>query len=199
MERDLVSDLYFLDIPRPPPGNAVNMVGIQEYHEGSVHTLLKDGDSSTGSTRSMHTEAQHLEVDKYGLDPLLYPSGFSLIPRFPPRHGDMVLNVSNDEPAVVGETDEQWQLHEQRNPDCVERRQDEAEEEARRRGPRPRDLADAFDRVGDRQVFRTPSANVAITMANLDGLPDMPENHVVREDIKAYLTTAMGQTIELAQ
>jgi hypothetical protein len=27
----------------------------------------------------------------------------------------------------------------------------------------------------------------------------MLENHVVREDIKAYLTTAMGQTIELAQ
>jgi hypothetical protein len=87
----------------------------------------------------------------------------------------MVLNVSNDEPAVMGETDEQWQLH------------------------RPRDLVDAFDRVGDRQVFRTPSANVAVAMANLDGLPDMPENHVVRKDIKAYLTTAMGQTIELTQ
>jgi hypothetical protein len=28
MERDHVLDLYFLDIPRPSPGNAVNMVGI---------------------------------------------------------------------------------------------------------------------------------------------------------------------------
>jgi hypothetical protein len=112
----------------------------------------------------------------------------------------MVLNVSNDEPAVMGETDEQWQLHEQHNPDYVERCQHEAEEEeACHRGPRPRDLVDAFDRVGDRQVFRTPSANVAVAMANLDGLPDMPENHVVRKDIKAYLTTAMGQTIELTQ
>jgi hypothetical protein len=36
-------------------------------------------------------------------------------------------------------------------------------------------------------------------MANLDRLPDSLENHAVREDIKAYLTTAMGQTIELAQ
>jgi hypothetical protein len=27
-ERDRVLDLYFLDIPRPPPGNAINMVGI---------------------------------------------------------------------------------------------------------------------------------------------------------------------------
>jgi hypothetical protein len=46
-ERDHVSDLYFLDIPQPSPGNAVNMVGIQEHHEGSVHTLPEDGDSST--------------------------------------------------------------------------------------------------------------------------------------------------------
>jgi hypothetical protein len=35
-------------------------------------------------------------------------------------------------------------------------------------------------------------------MANLDRLPDMLENHAVREDIKAYLTAAMGQTVELA-
>jgi hypothetical protein len=50
MERDRVSDLYFLDIPRPSLGNAVNMVGIQEHHEGSVHTLPEESDSSTGST-----------------------------------------------------------------------------------------------------------------------------------------------------
>jgi hypothetical protein len=111
----------------------------------------------------------------------------------------MVLNVSNDEPVVTGETNEQRQLHEQRNANHVGRRQREAEEEeARHRGPRPRDLANAFDRVGDRQVFRIPSANVAVAMANLDRLPDTPENHVVREDIKAYLTTAVGQTVELA-
>jgi hypothetical protein len=181
-ERDHVSDLYFLDILQPPPGNAVNMVDIWEYHEGSVHTLPEDGDSSTGFTRSVHTEAQHLKDDEYGLDPLSDPSGFSLIPRFPPRRGDMVLNVSNDEPAVIGETDEQRQLHEQRNADRAERRQHEAnKEEAHHRGPRPQDLANAFDRVGDRQVFRTPSANVDIAMANLDRLPNTLENHTVRE------------------
>jgi hypothetical protein len=38
-EHDHVLDLYFLDIPRPSPGNTVNMVGIREHHEGSVHTL----------------------------------------------------------------------------------------------------------------------------------------------------------------
>jgi hypothetical protein len=50
IEQDHASDLHILDILQPPPGNAVNMVGIQEYHEGSVHTLPEDGDSSTGST-----------------------------------------------------------------------------------------------------------------------------------------------------
>jgi hypothetical protein len=109
-EQDHVLDLYFLDIPRPSPGNAVNMVGIWEHHEGSVHTLPEDGDSSTGSTRSVRTEPQHLKDDEYGLDPLPYPPGFSPIPRFPPRHGDMVLNVSNDEPTVVGETDDERSL-----------------------------------------------------------------------------------------
>jgi hypothetical protein len=48
----------------------------------------------------------------------------------------MVLNVSNDKPLVMEETDEQRQLREQRNTDHAERRHQEAkEEEARRRGP----------------------------------------------------------------
>jgi hypothetical protein len=74
------------------------MVSVREHREGSVHTLPEDGDSSTGSTRS--SEVEHLKDDGYDLDPLPYPPGFSQIPRFPPRRGDMVLNVSNDEPAV---------------------------------------------------------------------------------------------------
>jgi hypothetical protein len=106
MERDHVLDLCFLDIPQPSPGNVVNMVRVQEHHKGSVHTLPEDGDSSTGSTRSVHTKVEHLD-DEYDLDPLPYPLGFPSIPRLPPRCGNMVLNVSNDEPIVVGETDEQ--------------------------------------------------------------------------------------------
>jgi hypothetical protein len=48
----------------------------------------------------------------------------------------MVLNVSNDEPVVAGETNEQRQLREQRKADHIKRRQHEAEEEeARHRGP----------------------------------------------------------------
>jgi hypothetical protein len=30
--------------------------------------------------------------------------------KVPTKSGDMVLNVSNDEPAIMGETDEQQQL-----------------------------------------------------------------------------------------
>jgi hypothetical protein len=136
IERDHVLDLYFLDIPRPPPGNAVNMVDIREHNEGSVYTLSEDGDSSTRSTHSVHTEAKHLDHDEYDLDPLPHPPGFSPIPRFPPKRGNMVLNVSNDEPSVVGETDEQRQLCEQRNADRAECHHQEAEEEeACRRDP----------------------------------------------------------------
>jgi hypothetical protein len=76
MERDHVLDLYFLDIPRPSPGNAINMVSVREYREGSVHTLPKDGDSSTGSTRSIHAKVEHLKDDGYDLDLLPYPLGF---------------------------------------------------------------------------------------------------------------------------
>jgi hypothetical protein len=36
-------------------------------------------------------------------------------------------------------------------------------------------------------------------VANLDRLPDTLENHTVHKDIKAYLTAAIGQTVELAQ
>jgi hypothetical protein len=82
------------------------MVRVQEHREGSVHTLPEDGDSSIRSTCSIHIEVEHLN-DEYDRDPLSHPPGFPLIPRFPPRRGNMVLNISNDEPAVVGETNKQ--------------------------------------------------------------------------------------------
>jgi len=51
--------------------------------------------------------------------------------------------------------------------------------------------------VGNQQVFKTPSANVAVTMANLDRLPDTPEYQDVRTSIRAHLIAAMGQTATL--
>jgi len=51
--------------------------------------------------------------------------------------------------------------------------------------------------VGNMQVFKTPSANVAVAMANLDRLPDTLEYQDVRTNIRAHLIVAMGQTTTL--
>ena len=51
--------------------------------------------------------------------------------------------------------------------------------------------------VGNQQVFKTPSVNVAVAMANLDRLPDTPEYQGVRSNIRAHLIAAMGQTATL--
>ena len=81
----------------------------------------------------------------------------------------MINVVSNDEPLAVGETEQERLAYEARNIDRFNHRQieAEAEEEARRIRVQPHDLNNAFDRVGDKQVFRTPSTNVAVAMATM--------------------------------
>jgi len=73
--------------------------------------------------------------------------------------------VNNDEPVLDGETDDQRQQREQRNADRAQR---QAHEEEQQRQLVPHNLDDAFDMVGDQQVFKTPSANVVVAMANLE-------------------------------
>jgi len=51
--------------------------------------------------------------------------------------------------------------------------------------------------VGNQQVYKTLSANVAIAMANLDRLPDTPEYQDIRSNIRAHLIATMGQTATL--
>ena len=80
----------------------------------------------------------------------------------------MINHVSNDKPLVQGEIEAQKQERLARNADRAQRREDEAQEAM----PPPHNLIDAFDRVGDRQVFKTLAANVAVAMANLDQLPN---------------------------
>ena len=46
--------------------------------------------------------------------------------------------------------------------------------------------------VGNQQVFKTPSTNVAVAMANLDRLPDTLEYQVVWTNIRVHLIAAMG-------
>ena len=90
----------------PKPRNFVNMVRIEEYQEGSVHTVQEGGSSSPSSTASngsIHTELQlrdDEEVD-YDLDIPDHTLGFSRFPSFPPRRGDLINVVSNDEPRQL--------------------------------------------------------------------------------------------------
>ena len=51
--------------------------------------------------------------------------------------------------------------------------------------------------MGDKQVFRTPSANVAVAMAIMQWLPNTPETQAICDDIQAYLMAAMAQTVEM--
>jgi len=74
----------------------------------SIHTLPEDETNITNSiTGSVSTEVLHHADKDYDLDFPPYPPGFSRFPVFPPRRGDLVFNVSNDEPVIDGETDEQ--------------------------------------------------------------------------------------------
>jgi hypothetical protein len=45
--------------------------------------------------------------------------------------------------------------------------------------------------VGNRPVFKTPSANVAVAIESLKWLPDTLEILNIREDLQAYLQAAM--------
>ena len=51
--------------------------------------------------------------------------------------------------------------------------------------------------VGDQPVYKTPSANVAVAMANLDRLPNTPKCQGVRSSVRAHLIAVMGQTATL--
>ena len=106
----------------------------------------------------------------------------------------MINVVSNDEPPAVGETEQERLARKSRNIDRFNHRQveAEAEEEARRIRVQPRDLNNAFDRVGDKQVFRTLSTNIAIAMATMQRLPNTPETQAVHDDTQAYLMAAMS-------
>ena len=92
----------------------VNMVSIWVLPDDKVT-------STNSSTRSVHTEVLQPEDKDYDLDLPPYPLGFSCFPVFPPRRGDLIFNVSNDEPVADGKTDEQRQLREQRNADRAQR------------------------------------------------------------------------------
>ena len=113
------------------------MIRIEDYQEGSIHTV-QEGDSSSSSgitsNASVHTELQHHDNEgvEYDLDIPDHALGFPQFPSFPQRRGDLINVVSNDEPPAVGETEQERIACEARNIDRFNRRQikAEAEEEA---------------------------------------------------------------------
>jgi hypothetical protein len=64
---------------------------------------------------------------------------------------------------------------------------DDQQEADRRNRLQGRNLNDAFDMVGNRPVFKTPSANVAVAIESLKRLTDTPKIQNIREDLQAYL------------
>jgi hypothetical protein len=52
--------------------------------------------------------------------------------------------------------------------------------------------------VGNRLVFKTPSANVVVAIESMKRLPDTQEIQNIQEDLQAYLQAAMVQTNEHA-
>ena len=120
--------------PRPKPCNFVNMVWIEDYQEGSVHIVQEGGSrssSSTASNTSVRTELQNHDNEgiEYDLDIPDHAPGFPQFLSFPPRRGNLINVVSNDEPPVVGEIEQERIAREARNIDRFNRRQIEAEAE----------------------------------------------------------------------
>jgi hypothetical protein len=115
------------------------MIQIEDYQEGSIHTV-QEGDSSSSSgiasNASIHTELQHHDDEgiEYDLDIPDHALGLPQFLSFPPRRGDLINVVSNDEPLAVGETEQERIAREACNIDRFNRQQieAEAEEEARR-------------------------------------------------------------------
>jgi hypothetical protein len=152
------------------------MVDIRQIRHDSLSTIQEEG---TGSTDSHGTRYTRTLIDPYGQE-------FST---FPPDFGGAVFAISNDEPSSDRETDQERIAREERNADRRAWRVDleNAEEDAAVGGQRDiyRDLTDAFDMRDNQQVFKTPSANIAVAMNELNKLPESPALDVVKACLKA--------------
>ena len=102
------------------------MIRIEDYQEGSIHTVQEgDSSSSSGATSdaSVHTKLQHHEDEgvEYDLDISDHAPGFPQFPSVSPRRGGLINIVSNDEPPVVGKIEQERTAREARNIDQFNR------------------------------------------------------------------------------
>jgi len=158
----------------------VNMLHIGRCPEASLHTILEENpdSESQGSTKNVAETA-------------------AVQSPFPPFRGGGIFNVSVDSPPRDGETDEDRVAHVNRNANRAQRRANEAaivlaeaarNEQLDSQGrPRPlqRNLDDEFVRVDGHDVYKTPSANLAMAANELAWLEQMPEVTKVATMLKA--------------
>ena len=156
----------------------VNMLHASRCPGASLQTILKENPDS-GSQGSTET---------------LVETFTKQIP-LPPFQGGAIFNVSIDNPPRNGETDEECAARENRNVNRTQRRENKralAMAEAARNNqfnlqgrPLHRNLDEDFLRVDGHDVFKTPSANLAVAANELARLPQTPELAKVAAMLKA--------------
>ena len=104
----------------------------------------------------------------------------ALLP-LPPFRGGTIFNVSVDSPPRNGKTEEERTTRENQNVNRAQRQANEialamAEQQLDSQGrPLQRNLDDEFVHVDGHDVFKTPSANLAVAANELAQLLQMPE------------------------
>ena len=158
---DQVGDIHPLAnqiTDQPPP--TVNMLHVSRCSRASLQTIPKENPDSE-SQASMETLTETFTEQL----PL------------PPFRGGTVFNVSIDSPPRNGETEEERAARENRNINRAQRRANEitlaiAEQQLDSQGrPLQRNLDDEFVHVDGHNVYKTPSANLAMATNELARLP----------------------------
>ena len=109
----------------------------------------------------------------------------------PPFRGGVIFNVSIDSLPRNGETEEERAAHENWNVNRAQRRAKEnvlarAEQQLDSQGvPLQRNLDEEFLHVDGHDIFKTPSANLAVAANELARLPQTPELAKVATMLKA--------------
>ena len=111
----------------------------------------------------------------------------------PPFHGGAIFNVSIDSPLREGETKEDRAARVNRNINRAQCRANEATlamaetqlDSQRRSRQLHSNLDDEFIRVDGHDIYKTPSANLAVAANKLARLPQTPEVTKVTPMLKA--------------
>lgn len=182
------------------PGQLLAAIGYESPHRtesrGSMTTQISPMivDANLEAPEARHNEGHPQQVDTSKVAAPHDPSDLE----YPPGFEGTVFMVSADEPTQDNETPEMRREREGRNARRRVRREQERHDAQARadRDRRPqRNLADEFDLVGNRQVPKTPSANIAVAKSKLAALAATPE----MQEVIDHLTAAAAQVDRMRQ